>query len=714
MPRGTTAGDGIQAITRLHCIGGGWDLNVIKMFTKHLIPQSLEDQTRVYLASLAISSTPSQLEQGENFYLLQKESSGAFNQLVASLASDSIVQAAKVVALSEHYRRTSQMDDYSNTSIIDSGASRHVSPNVNILDPDDKVKLTSFTGKATWTTGNGYLPLECHDDLSGNSFSIDIDNADHSTETVSTLLSMCKLLRAGWKFDLELGTTFAFAPTGQRVELIMCVDDVLRLPHTLREGDSSKQLPSAPINAVRKSDDGVNPEFLHQLFNHGNPDKIHRTLGVTRGFKQPHSPLPGCHCTSCASANARRKGLSHKQYTILNIGHEDPDTDEEMPSLLSQSEDESDTYDSIDSDSDEEVIISHHGPNFNQIEEGDGSNDEPPYEDEKHQVETNNCEELQDITKLEATTEGQTADQTVPRSNIETLQPFEVRKTTYTFIVDLNEVKSEVPEEKPDLQSENLPTSKFVKNIPLPDATKNSNTPTYQGASPGFAPEGDIPSLLIDNDSPIITENDTLVISPKDSKDSCLFDPNGPTGYLGMLLHDVLRDIPMELLYSKSSTPTASPTNTYSSLLDIKRQREYLTALGMLCWIDQPIRCDVSHSFTNLGQHRDTTTHSTLNVDSQNHRRSQNGLIISHNDAPIYWAKPKNAIKRSDKYKVRGVRQGFRKNTAITDVSTAFLQSESYPDEQVKYVSFENPFTCEINYYIPHLCDRSYYVRSTI
>ena len=109
-----------------------------------------------------------------------------------------------------------------------------------------------------------------------------IDNADHSTETVSTLLSMRKLLRAGWKFDLELGTTSAFTPTGQRVDIIMGVDDVLRLPHTLREGDSSKQLPSAPINAVRKSDDGVNPEFLHQLFNHGNPDKIHRTLGVTR------------------------------------------------------------------------------------------------------------------------------------------------------------------------------------------------------------------------------------------------------------------------------------------------------------------------------------------------------------------------------------------------------------------------------------------------
>ena len=181
MPRGTTAGDGIQAITRLHCIGGGWDLNVIKMFTKHLIPQSLEDQTRVYLA---ISSTPDQLEQGEKFYLLQKESERSFHQLAVSLATNSIVKAAGVVALSEHYHRTSQLDDYSNTSIIDSGASRHVSPNANILDADDKVKLTSSTGKATWTTGNGYLPLECHDALSRNSFSIDIDHADHPTETV--------------------------------------------------------------------------------------------------------------------------------------------------------------------------------------------------------------------------------------------------------------------------------------------------------------------------------------------------------------------------------------------------------------------------------------------------------------------------------------------------------------------------------------------------
>ena len=429
MLRGTTAGDGIQAIDRLHCIGGGWDLNIIEMFVKHLEPQSLEAQTRAYLASLAITSTPSQLEQGESFYTLQKESPDAFNQLVASLAKDSVVQAAKVVALSEHYRRSHEPDDYSNSSIIDSGASRHVSPNVTIPDHDDKVKLTSFTGKATWTAGNGYIPLECHDDLSGNSFGIDIENADYTTETVSTLLSMCKLLRAGWKFDLELGSTFAFTPSGQRVDLIVGSDDVLRIPHTLREGEASKQLPKAPINAAKEASKGVSPEFLHQLFNHSNPDKIHRTLGVTKGIKQPHSPLPGCKCTSCASANARRKGLSHKQYTILHVGEGESDSDEDIPYLVppeSDSESENSIFDEEFIDSDDESIASFDNPIFNEIEEGDGFDDEPFYEDEDHQAETNDYEELRTITELKASREGLTADQSVPRFNIEALRPFEV------------------------------------------------------------------------------------------------------------------------------------------------------------------------------------------------------------------------------------------------------------------------------------------------
>ena len=94
----------------------------------------------------------------------------------------------------------------------------------------------------------------------------------------------------------------------------------------------------------------------------------------------------------------------------------------------------------------------------------------------------------------------------------------------------------------------------------------------------------------------------------------------------------------------KSSTLIASPTNTDSSLLDIDRQREYLTTLGMLCWITQPVRCDVSYSFSSLGQHRAITTHSNLNVDSQNRRQSQNDLVITYKDTPVNWESKASTI----------------------------------------------------------------------
>ena len=42
---------------------------------------------------------------------------------------------------------------------------------------------------------------------------------------------------------------------------------------------------------------------------------------------------------------------------------------------------------------------------------------------------------------------------------------------------------------------------------------KNSNIATHQGASPGFTPEGDVPSPLIDNDPFIITEGRTPTLN---------------------------------------------------------------------------------------------------------------------------------------------------------------------------------------------------------
>ena len=130
-------------------------------------------------------------------------------------------------------------------SIIDSGAARHVSPKVHITDGDNRVKLTSFTGKESWTEGNGYIPMTLNDDLSGHDFSIDIEDADYSSETVTSLLSLCKLLRASWRFELSLGSLYGYTPTGHRVTLSMGNDDVLRLPHETREGDELRLAPQS-------------------------------------------------------------------------------------------------------------------------------------------------------------------------------------------------------------------------------------------------------------------------------------------------------------------------------------------------------------------------------------------------------------------------------------------------------------------------------------
>ena len=82
------------------------------------------------------------------------------------------------------------------------------------------------------------------------------------------------------------------------------------MPRNIRTGKDAEPL---PINTVRQSSkEQVTSEFLHKLFNHANADKVHRTLGVTQGFKQPTEPLPGCYCNACAKANSRRKGLSRK------------------------------------------------------------------------------------------------------------------------------------------------------------------------------------------------------------------------------------------------------------------------------------------------------------------------------------------------------------------------------------------------------------------
>lgn len=266
--------------------------------------------------------------------------------------------------------------------------------------------------------------MTIQDDLTGDTIPIDVDDADYSDEAVSSLLSLCKLIRKNWKFNLELGSLYAYAPNGSRITLHMGDDDVLRLPHNDREGKEAEPLPNInPVSLVKHTAQAATSTFLHRLLNHSNPDKVHRTLGVTKGLKQPHSPLPGCYCASCALANARKKGLSHKQYSVYAVSTSDQsitdgddlyeDTDDDLPEMNSETEgSDSDTDTSEDSESEDDTPIP-----MNNVELKEEYSDEEDFDIDR--TETIDYE-------WKAPTAGRTSEGKLPRFDLDKLKPFEV------------------------------------------------------------------------------------------------------------------------------------------------------------------------------------------------------------------------------------------------------------------------------------------------
>ena len=367
MEAGTTAGEGITAIDRLRCIGAGWDIRVTSMVLKHVREDALTLHTMAHMASLEDTRTDEQLQQAQHLFLIQHQTPDQFTSMFNTVLSrDGEHEAAKIIAVSQHYRRQVLLTESKDSIIIDSGAGRHIDTRTRILDPDYRMRLTGFVGEESWTNGSGYLPLQLHDELSSTDFQVDIEDTDYLESAACNLLSMGKLLRKGWKFDLEWDALYAYTPSGERVLLQVTHDDVLRLPHSVREGESAEQLPINTVKAITK--EGATYDFLHRLFNHANADKIHRTLGATKGFQQPERPLQSCRCDACALGNARSRGLRqhctmHSVYTeesspSARICTVQPGPMGDLPDLIFEfddsdesSPDESDSsYTSVDTD----------------------------------------------------------------------------------------------------------------------------------------------------------------------------------------------------------------------------------------------------------------------------------------------------------------------------------------------------------------------------
>ena len=292
------------------------------MLLKHLKPRSVQAYTLIYLARLATSATATDMEQGEHFTNLFEGDTDKVANFIACLQEHAgMASVGKMLAAMIHYENVVYQVSNERTSVLDSGAARYVHLDVIITDMENRTRLSSFTGEDVWTDGIGYIPCEFQDDVTSKPFKLDIDDADYVKGITSTLISMGKLIKQGRKFTFELAELVARTPSGHKIHCTLGEDNVIRIPHRVRTGEESAELPipagDYSISTVSNSKESVTGKWLHATFNHASQDMIWRTLGVTAGFKQPAKPFEECFCTSYATANARGKGLT--AYSVLHL-----------------------------------------------------------------------------------------------------------------------------------------------------------------------------------------------------------------------------------------------------------------------------------------------------------------------------------------------------------------------------------------------------------
>ena len=207
-------------------------------------------------------------------------------------------------------------------------------------DVCNRSPLAGFNGSTQWTEGNGYLPATMQDGITGEHFKVDIDDTDlMSKNLVSKILSLGKLLRQGWDFHFTdrgnncTGTTPGGAHT---VEVILGLDDILRISHKMRTGADKTPIPVQPqlphdaIHAVRRSAADATASFLHDTFFHRSAEKIFRTINATKGYELK-TRLPDHHCNTCAQCKARNFDLSQKRLAmpVQDVADHDPVFDDD-------------------------------------------------------------------------------------------------------------------------------------------------------------------------------------------------------------------------------------------------------------------------------------------------------------------------------------------------------------------------------------------------
>ena len=341
MPKDCTMGDGITQIVRLRCIGNAWDVNVVS-----LIMCAYRAQQGLKPKEGALSKSDKLLQQS---LVMMQSTMGddAFAEVIAKYGKQDQVRFLWLLTQWHETKIVNKVNSCG--SILDSGSGRHINNQVNVSNTDDAVPLKGFNGTVSWTSGSGTLPIVLKDEVSGKHVTMKVDSVDKVESNSEPILSLGKLLRQGVDFHFtDQGKTCeAISPNGKmRFQVELGPDDVLRIKHDVVNSNSSTNgdkldLEGGVVMNVTHQISKPTATFLHELFNHGSDEIVYQTLLHTIGFKAVR--LVKFHCSSCAQANARKRGISHKTlmvYSASGLSEEDYEDSE------SQSDGDDDVSDS--------------------------------------------------------------------------------------------------------------------------------------------------------------------------------------------------------------------------------------------------------------------------------------------------------------------------------------------------------------------------------
>ena len=348
----STFAEGLHPIHRLKGVGNGWDRSIVERVMGYIFhPEDYGQRTIAAIPSNEVTT-----DERHAIEALMKLSEEECVKQILSMPYHLQHHAATLVLTgSQAKQRVMNAKLASEYIILDSGSSRHISPEVNITDPDAQKPLLGFSGEKTWTQGVGELEISYQDEYKGRSGTFKVPDVDKVKTAETALLSVGKMVDDGCKVrlegpdDMHLYIPVRDKKGHHKVKIGMAMNGILTIPKT----------PPSQVNMAGEGDeheDGVNDtlgngippprdctlpegvseviiepklhvtgrntskslEELHGILNHMPAERILDTVAVTHGFNQPNLPrgklehVKGCKCDACAQGAARKRGASQK------------------------------------------------------------------------------------------------------------------------------------------------------------------------------------------------------------------------------------------------------------------------------------------------------------------------------------------------------------------------------------------------------------------